>query len=135
MLVVRDNASISWTSKIKSSIIRVPLGDRSIAKLVELYTRKIVMRTSKDHLNFQMREMFPDDRRLVVHSFRHTCKTICRVVGMLHEISDAISRYLKQTVSTTSDSSGSHHDEQLIKESQKVWSYLNGFEGVSELSN
>ena len=54
---------------------------------------------------------------------------------MPHEISDAISRYLKQTVSTTSDSSGSYPDEQLIKESQKVWSYLNGFDGVSELSN
>ncbi|MDC0261199.1 hypothetical protein OAK65_03675 [Synechococcus sp. AH-551-N17] len=130
MIVIRDNPLIGWTTKTKSSVRRVPLDDRSIAALGELYSRKIARRTSKDHLNFQMREMFPDDRRLVVHSCRHTYKTICRVVGMPHEISDAISGHLKQTVSATSDGYGSYPDELLLKENQKVWDYLNELEGV-----
>ena len=129
MLVIRDNPLIGWTTKTKSSVRRVPLDDRSIAALGELYSRKIARRTSKDHLNFQMQEMFPDDRRLVVHSCRHTYKTICRVVGMPHEISDAISGHLKQTVSATSDGYGSYPDELLLKENQKVWGYLNELEG------
>ena len=128
ILVVRDNPLIGWTTKTKSSVRRVPLDDRSIAALGELYSRKIARRTSKDHLNFQMQEMFPDDRRLVVHSCRHTFKTICRVVGMPHEFSDAISGHLKQTVSATSDGYGSYPDELLIKENQKVWDYLNELE-------
>ena len=130
MLVIRDNPLIGWTTKTKSSVRRVPLDDRSIVALGELYSRKIARRTSKDHLNFQMREMFPDDRRLVVHSCRHTFKTICRIVGMPHEISDAISGHLKQTVSATSDGYGSYPDELLIKENQKVWNYLNELEGI-----
>ena len=76
----------------------------------------------------QMRDMFPDDKRLVVHSCRHTFKTICRVVGMAHEISDAISGHLKQNISPTSDGYGSYPDELLIKENQRVWDYLDELE-------
>ena len=132
MIVIRDNPLLSWTTKTKSSVRRVPLDDRSIAALKELYSRKIARRTSKDHLNFQMREMFPDDRRLVVHSCRHTYKTICRVVGMPHDICDAISGHKKQTISPTSDGYGSYPDLLLLRENQKVWDYLNELEGISQ---
>ena len=75
-------------------------------------------------LNLTIREHFTD-KRLVVHSCRHSFKTISRAVGMPADISDELSGHAKASVSAVSDGYGSYPDELLIKESSKVWSYLN----------
>ena len=71
----------------------------------------------------------------VVHSCRHTYKTICRVVGMPHEICDAISasqeRKLFRQLLT---GYGSYPDVLLLRENLKVWDYLNKLEGISQSS-
>jgi integrase len=123
MLIIRANASTGWQPKTRSSIRRVPLDARAIETIKSIYTEGCSYRTWQDRLSSQIRKLF-DDKRLVVHSCRHTFKTITRAVGMSHEVSDSISGHMKQTVSQTSDGYGHYPDTTLIEANALVWNYL-----------
>jgi integrase len=123
MLVIRPNPLINWQPKTRSSIRRVPLDARAIDAIKSTYTEGCSYRTWQDRLSNEIRKLF-SDKRLVVHSCRHTFKTLTRVVGMDHAVSDAISGHMKQTVSQTSDGYGFYPDSTLIEANSKVWSVL-----------
>jgi len=124
MLIVREDLKAGKRLKTSSSIRRVPLDEQAMEALKELRTHKLANKTLRNNLNKVIHNLFDNDPLLVTHSCRHTYKTITRVVGVSHEISDSISGHLKSTVSKTSDGYGEYPDELLITENQKVWDYL-----------
>lgn len=123
MLVIRANPLTNWQPKTRSSIRRVPLDARAIETIKGIYAEGASYRTWQDRLSNGIRKLF-SDKRLVVHSCRHTYKTLTRVVGMDHAVSDAISGHMKQTVSQTSDGYGFYPDQVLIEANARIWQYL-----------
>ena len=123
MLVVRWNEKKDMRTKTESSIRRVPLDDRAIKAVKDFYALELSNERLKNKLREAVRALF-NDRRLVVHSCRHSFKSITRAVGMPAEVSDEISGHAKANVNPTADGYGSYPDELLLKENQKVWDYL-----------
>lgn len=120
ILVIRHNTDAEWRTKTSSSVRRVPLDDRAVRAFKAILQRNLIPPTWNQYLNREIRRFF-DDPRLVLHSTRHTYKTLCRVTGVEINIVEEISGHAKSRVSKTSDGYGEYPDEVLIKENSKVW--------------
>ena len=123
MLIIRDNPKLEWKPKTRSSYRRVPIDAQGLDDLERLYAIPHTPRTKEGHLRATVRKYF-DEKSLVVHSCRHSFKTLARVTGVDLNVSDEISGHAKQMVSKTSDCYGSYPDDLLKKESKKVYDYL-----------
>ncbi len=99
--------------KTKSSFRRVPIPKHLLAHLQELLP---VSSTGawEQRLRKQIKDLF-HHRQLVIHSCRHTFKSLSRKVGMPTDISDEIDGHKKKDVSAISDHYGHYPDEVLIK--------------------
>lgn len=123
MLIVNDVPEINFRVKTRSSIRRVPLDDLAVSTVKEIIQENMGRHSWALRLRNRLREV-TQDKRLVLHSCRHTYKTLTRKVGIPIEISDEISGHAKRNTSSVSDGYGSYPDERLLKENSKVWSLL-----------
>ena len=125
MLIIRKDLERGVRVKTKSSIRRVPLDASAIetVKQVHEQLKTTNVRTYGRYLNDTIRKHFTD-KRLVLHSCRHTYKTFARACGLPADVSDEISGHSKSTVSAVSDGYGEYPDEVLLKANQKIWDYL-----------
>lgn len=123
MLIVRKDLARGVTVKTKASTRRVPLDAEAVEAVERLFGKGLQPGTIKTRLNLLIREMY-EDRRLVMHSLRHSYKTITRAVGVPAEISDEISGHAKVNTSQVADGYGIYPDSRLIKENKLVWEYL-----------
>ena len=101
-----------WKPKTKSSYRRVPIPLHLLGHL-----KGLIPVSSpgawEQRLRPQIRNLF-DDKQLVVHSCRHTYKSLARKVGMPSDVSDEIDGHKKKDVSTISDHYGNYPDDILI---------------------
>ena len=123
MLIVRKDLARGVTVKTKASTRRVPLDGQAVEAVERVFHKGLTPGTIKRKLNDQIREMY-EDKRLVMHSLRHSYKTITRAVGVPAEISDEISGHAKANTSQVADGYGIYPDSRLIKENTLVWKYL-----------
>lgn len=123
MLIVNDRPEIDYAVKTRSSVRRIPLDERARDAVLNVLTINRAYPTWRGYLSPIIREMTPD-KRLVIHSTRHTYKTLTRKVGMPIEFSDEISGHAKRNTSSVSDGYGTYPDERLQTENQKVWDLL-----------
>lgn len=123
MLIVNDIPEINYFVKTRSSVRRIPLDERARDAVLHVIQTDRAYPTWRGYLSPIIREMTPD-KRLVIHSCRHTYKTLTRKVGMPIEFSDEISGHAKRNTSSISDGYGTYPDERLQTENQKVWDLL-----------
>lgn len=123
MLIVNDRPEIGYSVKTRSSVRRIPLDERAKDAVLDVITINRKYPTWKARLSKPIREM-TTDKRLVLHSTRHTYKTLTRKVGMPIEFSDEISGHAKRNTSSVSDGYGTYPDDRLLIENQKVWDLL-----------
>ena len=90
-----------WKPKTKSSYRRVPIPLHLLGHLKDL-TPVSSPGAWEQRLRPQIRNLF-DNKQLVVHSCRHTFKSLARKVGMPSDVSDEIDGHKKKDVSTISD--------------------------------
>jgi integrase len=102
-----------WKPKTKSSYRRVPIPLHLLGHMKDLIPVSSPG-AWEQRLRPQIRNLF-DDKQLVVHSCRHTFKSLSRKVGMPSDVSDEIDGHKKKDVSTISDHYGDYPDEVLIK--------------------
>jgi integrase len=102
-----------WKPKTKSSYRRVPIPLHLLGHLNDLIPVSSPG-AWEQRLRPQIRNLF-DSKQLVVHSCRHTFKSLARKVGMPSDVSDEIDGHKKKDVSTISDHYGDYPDEVLIK--------------------
>lgn len=124
MLIVCDTPG--FRVKTRSSVRRVPLDVQAKQTVLSMIERDLKPITWSTYLSAELRAI-TDDRRVVLHSCRHTFKTITRRVGIPIDISDEISGHAKRTTSVVSGAYGRYPDELLLSEADKVWNYLNRF--------
>ena len=102
-----------WKPKTKSSYRRVPIPLHLLGHLKDLIPVSSPG-AWEQRLRPQIRNLF-DNKQLVIHSCRHTFKSIARKVGMPSDVSDEIDGHKKKDVSTISDHYGDYPDDVLIK--------------------
>lgn len=111
MLVI--GRTVDWKPKTKSSYRRVPIPTHLLQRLKDLIPVSSPG-AWEQRLRPQIRQLF-DDKQLVIHSCRHTFKSLARKVGMPSDVSDEIDGHKKKDVSTISDHYGDYPDDVLIK--------------------
>lgn len=111
MLVV--GKTDTWKPKTKSSYRRVPIPEHLLSNMQELLPVGSPG-AWEQRLRQQTKALF-NHRQLVVHSCRHTFKSLSRKVGMPSDISDEIDGHKKKDVSAISDHYGHYPDEVLIQ--------------------
>ena len=102
-----------WKPKTKSSYRRVPIPLHLLGHLKDLIPVSSPG-AWEQRLRPQIRILF-ENKQLVVHSCRHTFKSLARKVGMPSDVSDEIDGHKKKDVSTISDHYGDYPDDVLIK--------------------
>ena len=102
-----------WKPKTKSSYRMVPIPLHLLGHLKDLIPVSSPG-AWEQRLRPQIRNLF-DNKQLVIHSCRHTFKSIARKVGMPSDVSDEIDGHKKKDVSTISDHYGDYPDDVLIK--------------------
>ena len=118
------NATDNWKPKTSSSYRRVPLNNYAKATLLSLPMPS--RDTLQRRLTKELKLLPSYDSRCVVHSTRHTYKTLARKVGIPADISDEITGHAKTTVSRVSSGYGMYPDSTLLTEGVKIWMYLDG---------
>jgi integrase len=111
MLVIAKTPD--WKPKTKSSYRRVPIPLHLLGHLKDLIPVSSPG-AWEQRLRPQVRNLF-DNKQLVIHSCRHTFKSLARKVGMPSDVSDEIDGHKKKDVSTISDHYGDYPDDVLIK--------------------
>ena len=111
MLVIGKTSD--WKPKTKSSYRRIPIPLHLLGHLKDLIPVSSPG-AWEQRLRPQIRNLF-EDKQLVVHSCRHTFKSLARKVGMPSDVSDEIDGHKKKDVSTISDHYGDYPDDVLIK--------------------
>jgi integrase len=123
MLIIRANPELKWKPKSQSSWRRVPIDAKAEKALRAFYAEGFKPDTNAKNLRTTVRNYF-DDPLLVVHSCRHSFKTLARMNQLDIAVSDEISGHAKVTVSKTADGYGSYPDELLKQECKKVYDYI-----------
>jgi integrase len=113
-----------FTPKTRSSYRRVPLPKALVPVVQELLPIKGSQASMTQRLQQDVRRLFPGEPRLVVHSCRHTFKTLARQVSMPADISDEITGHRKASVSAVSDGYGHYPDELLRTWGEELYSHL-----------
>jgi len=123
MLIIRWSEDGKVRTKSKASTRRVPLDPKAEKALRDFYASGMQPDTLAKYLRKGIKNYF-NDPLLVVHSCRHTFKTLARIVDMGSEYSDQISGHAKEGVNPTADGYGSYSDEILKEKCQKVYDYI-----------
>lgn len=115
IISIQDEPDIPWRTKNISSIRRVPMPKDFVLMRqdITLITRMIYLRT-------EAKERF-NDKCITPHSGRHTFIELSRRAGCDPRVVDAITGHGKKNVSSTY---GEYTDDVLIREIQKVWSFV-----------
>ena len=119
MLIVHNQPKLNWRPKTLSSYRRVPLVD---GFKVDTSNRKVSSRTTS--MSELLRE-YIDDPQVTPHSGRHTFYELSRRAGCDQSIIEKIAGHSSSEGSKSAKAYGGTPDDVLIRETQKIWDFVN----------
>jgi integrase len=112
-----------WRPKTPSSYRRLP-----VPKEFELTPHKIMVSSKTTMLARELSKDIPDPTA-TVHSARHTFYSISRRADCNDSVIEAITGHAKKEGSRVAQSYGLFADEVLLREAQKVWTFIENLLG------
>ena len=115
----------NWKPKTNNSHRRIPLDTRALVCVETVLPFSRSQNTLMRILREEIRALSTYDAKLVIHSTRHTYKTLQRRCGIAMGVADELFGHRASQSSRTSEGYGDYSDELLHQEQSKVWDYLN----------
>lgn len=125
----------SWQPKTTNSHRRIPLDTQAFLCIGTVLPFSRSQNTLMRILREEIRSLSTYDEKLVIHSTRHTYKTLQRRCGIAMGVADELFGHRASQSSRTSEGYGDYSDELLHLEQSKVWNYLNEILRDSRQSN
>jgi integrase len=123
LTIDRQPSKGDWRPKTPSSYRRLP-----VPKEFELTPHKIMVSSKTTMLARELSKDIPDPTA-TVHSARHTFYSISRRADCNDSVIEAITGHAKKEVSRVAQSYGLFTGEVLLREAQKVWTYIENLLG------
>jgi integrase len=123
LTIDRQPSKGDWRPKTPSSYRRLP-----VPKEFELTPHKILVSSKTTMLARELSKDLPDPTA-TVHSARHTFYSISRRADCNDCVIEAITGHAKKEGSRVAQFYGLFTDEDLLREAQKVWTYIENLLG------
>ena len=114
----------NWKPKTTNSHRRIPLDSHAMEYVETVLPFARSQNTLMRILRKEIRSLSTYDEKLVIHSTRHTYKTLQRRCGIAMGVADELFGHRASQSSRTSEGYGDYSDDLLQQEQSKVWEYL-----------